>query len=587
MEVVGTVASIVTLAALAKELWALSVNLLHSYHDAPQELLRVSNQTSLILLELECIRRSQKEGCISSLLTNEEAWIFQQSLIAAKTSLAAIYRSCERYASNKKRATGRIAWTLFDRKAADEHLVHLQRTETSLGVVLQVINIRAMTKARDHDARQNEAIIQQLKAYHDEVRQGHYSLAETGNKRDDSTTFSTDSLVAFRFMKSTSMPECWRSILNSELLFVKSANEFQNAYEIYTRFPFFWFWGQKAFVLSASLRRMRTLWPNFQVLNASVSFCNIIPVESEIVKACRAGDIIAVRDLFREHKASPNDVSVDDRSLVWYATGSGSSELVSFLLNAGAPVRSCVLHAAAFFRQPQIARLLLHHGADVEVIGEDGFTSAFFLYGYSAQEKVPQAEFLEILACNSFSNFNGQDNEGWSVLHRIATFGTAEDVKTLVRMRASIHSRTHNLHWTPIFCAVCFSNMETLRELWEIYDDIGLKDIVDLRGWNLLHVAAGAGNFETIPYLLKQGVSLKAASKATSRSVPPALRNKSVTPSDVARNCGESAYKKWTESVRAAGEDVEVSPEDIDWTNESVDGVFGGCDCCKEWSFHS
>ncbi|KAJ4305582.1 hypothetical protein N0V90_001113 [Kalmusia sp. IMI 367209] len=243
---------------------------------------------------------------------------------------------------------------------------------------------------------------------------------------------------------------------------------------------------------------MRTSWPNFQVINGSLNFCNLVPVESEIVKACKRGDIIAVRDLFREHMASPNDISADDKSLLW------------------------------------IARLLIHSGADIEVLGDDGFTSAFFLFGYAGQNKVPQTEFLEILSSNFFSNFNGQDKDGWSVLHRVATFGTAADVRTLTQLKASVDSQTHNLHWTPIFCAVCFGNMGTLEELRRLYDDPSLKDRMDIRGWNFLHVAAGAGNSEAIPFLLEKGVDLKATSKARSRSIPPALRNKSVTPSEVA-----------------------------------------------------
>ncbi|KAH7068628.1 ankyrin repeat-containing domain protein [Paraphoma chrysanthemicola] len=586
MEVVGAVASIVTLAALAKEVWTLSSDLLHNYQDAPKELVRISNQAALICLELKCISQSHKSHDLTSSFTNEEAWIFQQSLRAAKTSLAAICHSCQRHSSDESRASSRIAWTLFDRKTVERHLQHLQQTETSLCVILQVINIRAGIQARDENSRQNGTILAQLKAYRDENQRSHSS--QTGaSQPGDGTTFQIDSLIAFRFLKSVAIPESWKPILQSEVLLVQSSNEFQNAYELYARLPFFWFWGQKAFMLSTSLRKLRTSWPNFQVLNGSVSFCNIVAVESEVVAACRRGDIIAVRDLIRERRASPNDVSVDDKSLLWYAIESGSTELARFLINAGAPVRSMTLHVASYYRQPQIARLLLHSGADVEVLGEHGFTSAFFLFGYDRQAEVPQTEFLEILASNSFSNFNGRDDDGWSVLHRVAAFGTAADVQRLVQLKASVHSQTHNLQWVPIFCAVCFGNMETMKELWQQRNDPSLKDRIDLRGWNLLQVAAGAGNFEAVTYLLEQGVDLEGTSRSTSRSVPPALRNKCVTPSEVARNCGESAYNKWAEALAAAGRRLEVLPEDIDWATENVDGLYGGCECCEEWGFRS
>ena len=141
MEVVGAVASIITLAGLAKEVWTLSTDLLRNYQNAPKELVRISNQTSLILLELECISQSKNTHGLASLFTNEEAWIFQQSLSAAKTSLAAIYCSSQQNLRDRNRMSSRIAWTFFDRKTVEDHLIHLQRTETSLCVILQVINM--------------------------------------------------------------------------------------------------------------------------------------------------------------------------------------------------------------------------------------------------------------------------------------------------------------------------------------------------------------------------------------------------------------------------------------------------------------
>lgn len=186
-----------------------------------------------------------------------------------------------------------------------------------LGSYLLTIKCRrAATQAHDDNARQNDRILKQLKSYRDEIQRNRFSLSETSS-HDDGTTSQTDSLVAFRFMKSVSVPEPWKSVLKTELFFIQSGNEFQNAYELYARLPFFWFWGQKALILSTSLRKMRTSWPNFQILNGSLNFCNLVPMESDIVRACRRGDVIAVRDLFREHKTSPNDMSVDDKGLLW------------------------------------------------------------------------------------------------------------------------------------------------------------------------------------------------------------------------------------------------------------------------------
>jgi ankyrin repeat protein len=111
-------------------------------------------------------------------------------------------------------------------------------------------------------------------------------------------------------------------------------------------------------------------------------------------------------------------------------------------------------------------------------------------------------------------------------------------------MNASAESRTYKLAWPPLFCAVCYKNIGTLQELWDDGDELEVKEQQDVRGWNLLHVAAGYGKFEAVPYLLEQCVSLEAISKPASRLVPPSVRGRSVTPAEVARSCGEAAYSQ-------------------------------------------
>jgi ankyrin repeat protein len=122
--------------------------------------------------------------------------------------------------------------------------------------------------------------------------------------------------------------------------------------------------------------------------------------------------------------------------------------------------------------------------------------------------------------------------------------------------------------------------MDTLQELWKYENEPHQRDF---RGWNLLHVAAGYGNFAAVPFLIERGVDLHALSDATARFVPPLLRGKCVAPGDIARGFGQEAYGKWTDAVRAAGRDVEVAPGDMDWDLEEGGGKFGNCECCDGW----
>lgn len=241
------------------------------------------------------------------------------------------------------------------------------------------------------------------------------------------------------------------------------------------------------------------------------------------------------------------------------------------------------LIAASYWRQPGAARLLLRAGANAEHLAYNGFTAASHLYG-STRPKIPQTEFIEILANNSFSNFNAQDKDGWSALHRAAAWGTSADIRVLLQMKAYSQCHTTKLDWTPDFVAVCYKNLDTLKELWNGQGNKTNKERQDFRGWNLLHMAAGYGNFDAVPFLIEQGVSLKTMSKATSRSVPWPLRGKAITPNEVARCCGEEAYRKWTEILRAAGCRVDIPPDDVDWEVEEVVETFGCCECCDNWN---
>lgn len=140
---------------------------------------------------------------------------------------------------------------------------------------------------------------------------------------------------------------------------------------------------------------------------------------------------------------------------------------------------SSLLLASSHWRRPRIARQLISHRACVDVFGASGFTAAFYFFG-STRRKEQQVELIEIMASNGFSNFNSQDDKGWAAIHRAAAFGTAEDVRALSRMGASLEIRTHNLYWTPIFAAVCYNNIETLLEIIKI-EPLDKHD-VDLRG---------------------------------------------------------------------------------------------------------
>jgi hypothetical protein len=142
MEVVGAVASIVTLVGLSKEIASIARDLLHGFHQAPTELVQISNHVALITLELECIDIVQQDNGQGSgiWLISAESSILQQSLTIAKNSIMTTKRECEKYAGLEPKLSTRLSWALFDSKTMNVTLDQLQKTESHLLFVLQIIN---------------------------------------------------------------------------------------------------------------------------------------------------------------------------------------------------------------------------------------------------------------------------------------------------------------------------------------------------------------------------------------------------------------------------------------------------------------
>lgn len=140
-------------------------------------------------------------------------------------------------------------------------------------------------------------------------------------KPDDLSALAKDthveSTVVFRHNYSFELGEIWSKIFGSELEVTTSNNEYQRAYEIYARLPLPSFTGRMAFLVTLSMRRAWGFWPNVSVLSGGINFVNVIPVDSEIIAACRRGDIMTVQRLFSEKKAAPNDMTTARGTLIY------------------------------------------------------------------------------------------------------------------------------------------------------------------------------------------------------------------------------------------------------------------------------
>jgi hypothetical protein len=141
MEVVGTVAAVIT---LAKDIAAISDSLVRDIRHAPQELIQCCNQIALISLELMYIERLQKADMFKSLLPTDEVRLLLQAMQIAKNDIIAIQDKLSSYKNRtktKSSVSSRLSWALFDRKSAEGTLDQMQRIESRMALLLGLFNM--------------------------------------------------------------------------------------------------------------------------------------------------------------------------------------------------------------------------------------------------------------------------------------------------------------------------------------------------------------------------------------------------------------------------------------------------------------
>ena len=216
-------------------------------------------------------------------------------------------------------------------------------------------------------------------------------------------------------------------------------------------------------------------------------------------------------------------------------------------------------------------------------VSAKGWTPAFNLFGYESihHTKGSCIEYLQLLSAASFSEFDIQDVDGWSVMHRAAAFGSAEDISALVSVGASVMLPT-SLGWMPIRCAVRFENVDTFLALMKHLNPAFINE-QDIRGWTLLHEAAEMGSSRMLDLILKHGGDPHVLSFKTGHAVPDGLENKRLTPGDLARNEGEDAYRTYVEALKSAGYDVSVVKEVEEECSSDAEDIFWSAESKGEW----
>lgn len=99
------------------------------------------------------------------------------------------------------------------------------------------------------------------------------------------------------------------------------------------------------------------------------------------------------------------------------------------------------------------------------------------------------------------------DIYGFSTINRVACMGTHDELELLLQDGADTKPLV-GLEWDAMFNATHQGNLRNVEVLAPYYP--GFAKRRDLRGWALLHIAAGEGHTYIVRYLLESGADRQA-----------------------------------------------------------------------------
>ncbi|KAH8651856.1 ankyrin repeat-containing domain protein [Tricladium varicosporioides] len=551
MDPIGASASLLTLIDAALKTFKHIKSLVNGYQNALVEIKDLGHRldgldSNLRLLRYVQVAVSNDEGGLRLDTTDFE--VLQRSLMATSVTFLEISTFLTRITRRNGR-TVRLRWTLYDAKKVKSWEDRLQLHGDILQRTLLLLNNRHMGnfEAEFKDFKQ---ILLNLQA-HQPNNQPLKSMER----------FSWAKSV---FGSNWALP--YIASVNGSVCCSENSTNLRS-YGISVRLHALFC--LKVFSVEARFKLVSLFSVEVSAIATGVVLKNVVPEDSLIMTACQAGNTFVVWNLLNEGKASVNDVTPDNFSPFSYAIASGSVELLEQLVWRGADPRKSFgrfqtspLDWAFAHRQPLVARWLLRNRVDAHQISARGWTAPFSLFGDEPEHQAPCEEYLEIISAASFSDFDAQDGDGWTAMHRAAAFGNANQIRSLIARGASPKIQTRNLMWTPIFCAVQFNNMSTFEELTRHQPNF--LTATDVRKWTLLHLAVESKRLNIMRLLIDLGADPRACSFPTCFFIPDDLNGLSLLPGDIARIRGTHILSTYLDALAVKGHDVQAVDDEQD-----------------------
>lgn len=244
--------------------------------------------------------------------------------------------------------------------------------------------------------------------------------------------------------------------------------------------------------------------------------------------ASAKGDIVNMQRLLTGRRASPFDVCDGIVTALTLAIESGVANALRMLLDCEVNVndvfglkQTSPLAWALKLRALDAARLLVECGASFHHLNVWGWSPLFYLWSRTFRHP-SSTEYLQLLHSNYDFSWLHQsliDDEGWGLMHRAAIFGTPADVLMLIRFGVNPHQIIGDFGGTVLRNVVCYDIVDVFLALVPYYEHMGF-DLPDLRGRNLLRIAAAEGHEQITKHLLLRSANADATIKATWDDVP-------------------------------------------------------------------
>ncbi|KAL5312940.1 hypothetical protein ACEPPN_019366 [Leptodophora sp. 'Broadleaf-Isolate-01'] len=136
----GAGASIVTLVQLASETAALSIKFARRFHYAFHDISQISNKLPRIAYALELLSKIEAEFSQGQLLEAPEITRLSQALDETKTTILNIQNAIQEKVHYKGKMA-RLKWAFQDKEKVEQWSTELQQCESSLGTVLQLLDL--------------------------------------------------------------------------------------------------------------------------------------------------------------------------------------------------------------------------------------------------------------------------------------------------------------------------------------------------------------------------------------------------------------------------------------------------------------